>query len=66
MFSIHARLSGSSKVGRVKSVRMKVGQIVLTRMPAFPNSIDMALVNPSTACLVAQYTARSMPPTWAI
>ena len=53
LFSIQARLSGFSNVGLVRSVRMKVGQIVFTRMPAWPHSIAMDLVKPSTACFVA-------------
>ena len=42
------------KVGSVRAVRTKVGQIVLTLILWGPNSIAIALVNPSTACFVAQ------------
>src|SRR5258706_154376 len=45
---------------------MNVGQIVLTRMPRGPHSMAIDFVKPSTACFVALYTARSMPPTFAI
>ena len=50
-------------MGLVKSVSIKVGHIVLTLMLEPPNSMAIDLVNPSTACLEALYTARSCPPT---
>ena len=56
---IQAIFSGSSKVGLVKSVNIKVGHIVFTLMSDWPNSIAIDLVKPSTACLEALYTARS-------
>src|SRR5690606_39620515 len=50
----------------VCSSDLKVGQMVLTRIPCFPHSIAIPLVKPSIACLVALYTARSIPLTCAI
>ena len=55
--------SGSSNMPLVSAVSMKVGQRVLTRMFCCPSSQASALVMPSTACLLAQYTVRRGAPT---
>jgi hypothetical protein len=39
----------SARKGRVIGVSMKVGQMVLMRMPCGPSSIAIAFVKPSTA-----------------
>src|SRR5581483_2731641 len=49
---IHWRVAGSSKNGRVSGVSIKVGAIDTTRTPLGASSTAIALVSPSTACLV--------------
>jgi hypothetical protein len=48
----HCRNSGFSKKGVVSGVVMKVGAIETTRTPFGASSTAIALVSPSTACLV--------------
>src|SRR5207247_10482264 len=48
----HCRNSGLAKKGSVNGVVMKVGAIETTRIPLGANSTAIALVSPSTACLV--------------
>src|SRR5712691_3267134 len=50
--STHLRNTGSSKNGLVSGVVTKVGAIETTRTPLDASSTAIALVNPSTACLV--------------
>ena len=57
------RDSGSARKGVIIGVSMKVGHKLLTRSPLGPNSAAIALVRPSMACFVAQYTVRLGPPT---
>ena len=57
------RNSGSAKKEAVIGVSRKVGAIAFTRIFSGASSTAMALVRPSIACLVMQYTVRRSAPT---
>src|SRR6056297_3094389 len=52
--SAYSRFAGSARKSAVSSVSTKVGAMELTRQPSAASSTAIALVNPSTACLLAQ------------
>ncbi len=54
MFLTKLKNAGSSSIGFVMGVSMKVGATEFTRMPLGASSTAMALVKPSSACLVMQ------------